>query len=880
MHLHDGSQLAERRDAFLHYLPKRMDVIERRLHRFQQSGWDINGISLIHDETRRLGESSLRYELEGTGEPLLSMATLVKDILIHEVLPTPTLSNQLWSLIETINTAIRRAQAPPSDIVAGPHPVAIAQPPPLPTPFLDDTASTLTIELTESALHHTGTPSVAPIISETTPIPLAPGRIAKPSVSVNVPTAPTEDLYQLTLAPGYRLYHLTSHDPLSIELDRRLEAQGVEVELLQDANELKELLRALPAHLVLVDSSFSAQLEDIGETVRQTRERINRRLLLVAISQADNIAMHLSARRAGVDALVVEPKNANDVLKRLQALVGAEREEPFRILIVEDDRNQALFAQGILRNAGMDSLVVLEPLNVMATLEQFQPDLILMDLHMPHANGIELTALIREKEAFMDIPIVFLSGESDEDRQFDAIDAGGDDFLAKPIRPRHLISALQNRVRRHRTIEKRRNKPLGKDLTIGLLDRGEFLEQLNTYMASLAPARQGGILFLEIENLNQLRKRLDSHMLEQLLDEVSHLLATIVGDLPVTRFSDNSYLVLDNLRDDVALEALALQVRNTLMQHTFQIKNHSLRLRLSIGVCAFKHSFNETNALLSAVQKVAHQARMNKRCVLRYEPPIATEEQNPATLQIKSPEENNHSDLELLYQPVVTLAGGDDAQYQVLPHMRDINGQLVPAAEMIPLHERTDLIVERDRWVMMQTLALIQDQRAQASALRLFVAQSALTLADNSQAAWLKAELVRHTVPGSALVIELHPEDVAMHIVAVRQFCDAMISTGVQFCLNQYDIGTGVDTLLEQLPLSFVKLSCKYSDDSLMSNLRGELRALIENAHRRGFEVIGQDIKDKQSAATLWMSGIDFIQGNLVRPVSHELDFDFTQAVL
>ena len=96
------------------------------------------------------------------------------------------------------------------------------------------------------------------------------------------------------------------------------------------------------------------------------------------------------------------------------------------------------------------SLVVLEAMDVLPSMIQFNPDLVLMDLNMPGANGIELTALIREQDEFMHTPIVFLSGESSDDLQFDAIESGGDDFLSKPIRPRHLISAVQTRVRRSR----------------------------------------------------------------------------------------------------------------------------------------------------------------------------------------------------------------------------------------------------------------------------------------------------------------------------------------------------------------------------------------------------------------------------------------------
>jgi EAL domain-containing protein (putative c-di-GMP-specific phosphodiesterase class I) len=62
--------------------------------------------------------------------------------------------------------------------------------------------------------------------------------------------------------------------------------------------------------------------------------------------------------------------------------------------------------------------------------------------------------------------------------------------------------------------------------------------------------------------------------------------------------------------------------------------------------------------------------------------------------------------------------------------------------------------------------------------------------------------------------------------------------------------------------------------------MRDELKVLIERSHRRGLEVIGHGVEDAQSAATLWMSGIDFIQGNLVQQADRDMDFDFQQAVL
>lgn len=680
---------------------------------------------------------------------------------------------------------------------------------------------------------------------------------------------------------GIRVYHLTDHGTLSLELDQRMEALGYEVELLESAGELRELLSALPAHLTVVDAAFSDQLEDIGAVVREVRERSQQRLLLVALSQdADDINLRLAARRAGVDSLVVEPNGAADVLRRLSILLAPGGDAPFRVLIVEDDRNQALFAEGILRNAGMETQVVLEPLDVLQALHQFLPDLILMDLHMPNANGIELTVLIRDQEPFLHTPIVFLSGEVDQDRHFDALEAGGDDFISKPVRPKHLIAAVQNRIARHRVLEARRARPSGKDPETGLFHRDEVLESMEALRLDSSEHSAGGVLFLEIESVNLLRDRLGLTALEQLLAIVGKLLGEKAGATPAARFGDGSYLILDHERDEAGLEALAAQLRGALVQHPFNVQGHPLRLRVSVGVCSLHHRFDDAGALLNAVERMAREARTSDKGVKRYEPVKPTEAVREAALVEQIREAIALNSLELLYQPVVAVAGSDDSQYQVLLRLRGSDGKLLPAAEVIPLAERGDFIVDIDRWVLQASLKLIRDRRADGRPLRLFVTQSALTLADPGQSTWLKAELVANDVPGTSLVIELRLEDAAVHAGTVRQFCDSMVDDGVQFCLSQFEAGQHAESLLDQLPLGFVKLARKYTTNTLAQALRDELKVLIDRAHRRGLEVIGHGVEDAQSAATLWMSGIDFIQGNLVQQAERDMDFDFQQAVL
>ena len=107
-----------------------------------------------------------------------------------------------------------------------------------------------------------------------------------------------------------------------------------------------------------------------------------------------------------------------------------------------------------------------------------------------------------------------------------------------------------------------------------------------------------------------------------------------------------------------------------------------------------------------------------------------------------------------------------------------------------------------------------------------------------------------------------------------------MVPAGIQLCLSQYRAGDEADALLAQLPLGFVRLASRYSTRLDDGPIRDEMRAAIERAHRLGLQVIGQQVEDPQAAATLWMSGVDYIQGNLVQRAAGELDFDFQHSVL
>ncbi|MBB5766640.1 EAL domain-containing protein [Xanthomonas euroxanthea] len=563
------------------------------------------------------------------------------------------------------------------------------------------------------------------------------------------------------------------------------------------------------------------------------------------------------------------------------ATVSASREgddtmaadAPYRVLIVEDDRSQALFAQSVLHGAGMHAQVEMTAASVPQAIQDYHPDLILMDLHMPELDGIRLTTLIRQQPGQQLLPIVFLTGDPDPERQFEVLDSGADDFLTKPIRPRHLIAAVSNRIRRAR---QQALQQVGEQVSVrsnpetGLPTRAHVMELLAD---ALARKQTGGLFFIEIASALGLRERYGYAAYERLMTQAGHRLASAAQPYPLARLNDNSFLLLGVDMPESSLEQQALEIRQRLSAHAFPVREEeSVHVRCAIGVAPLGLGFDDTGSALEAVERTALQARLRSDGVQAYLAPSQAEQQEQLRLV--------EGQLELAYQPIVAVAGGDTAQYQVLLRLRQADGTLLSAGQVIPAAEAAGRIADLDQQVMDHALGLLHLYQHAHPPLRLFVSQSPRTLARDAFADWLLKALVERGVAGQSLIVDLRLDDALIHAVTVQQFCARLMQAGVQFCLSQFEPGDEANALLSQLPLSFVRMANRFADAHGNAAVRDELRGVIDIAHQRGLLIIGQRIEDPQSAAAMWMSGVDFIQGNLVQTVGKELDFDFTNAVL
>ena len=120
----------------------------------------------------------------------------------------------------------------------------------------------------------------------------------------------------------------------------------------------------------------------------------------------------------------------------------------FKILVVDDEKDIILLLKYNLEAEGYFVKAATSGKDALQLAEKINPDLILLDLMMPGMDGIETCIQLRKIEKLASTSILFLTARSEEYSEVAAFDAGADDYIIKPIKPRALISRINSFYRR------------------------------------------------------------------------------------------------------------------------------------------------------------------------------------------------------------------------------------------------------------------------------------------------------------------------------------------------------------------------------------------------------------------------------------------------
>ena len=381
---------------------------------------------------------------------------------------------------------------------------------------------------------------------------------------------------------------------------------GFEVLSFSEPEQLVNAVRSAPPDAIVMDMIFPDNPSggsDVMQSIQSGREKS---IPTVFISSLDSFVNRLSAVRASSSGYFVKPVNMTELCSTLSLLTSAVKPEPYRIMIVDDEPQLAEYHALILQEAGMITLAVSDPFQVMSPLLEFQPDLILMDMYMPGCNGMELAKTIRQISAYISIPIVYLSSETDTDKQFEAMQTGGDEFLTKPINPQRLVSSVIVRAERMKIIRSQ----MVRDSMTGLFNHTATKEYLDVAIAH-AQRRQEEVCFamIDVDKFKAVNDTFGHPSGDRVLVALARLIRQHVRKMDtVGRFGGEEFAVI--LPDCSILDAVTLldKVRADFAAVSFQSKEETFSCTFSCGVAPLS-LYGDATALNAGADEALYVAK-------------------------------------------------------------------------------------------------------------------------------------------------------------------------------------------------------------------------------------------------------------------------------
>jgi len=564
-----------------------------------------------------------------------------------------------------------------------------------------------------------------------------------------------------------------------------------------------------------------------------------------------------------------------------------KREEPFRILFLEDSPRDAELLQHEILKAGIRfvGLVVEGRTEFVKGLSSFAPDIILCDNNLPEIDG--RTALSLAREACPKTPFILVTGSITDEQAADILACGATDYILKDRRSRlapavrRALDEAEERECRSRAEEAARrteeqivSSALSDALT-GLPNRRLLMDCLVRALGA-AHGREGfALLLFDLDHFKKVNDGLGHNAGDRLLVSIAEKLRSLArpGDT-VARLGGDEFAILAASVGEVS-EAIGLaeQVQQALLAPV-DLDGNEVTAPVSIGFVLGPAHYDGPEGLLRDADTALYRAKeLGRARVEVFNPSMHERVQAALRTQSDLRQALARREFRVLYQPIIWLGTNILAGCEALLRWDHPGRGLVPPAEFIPIAEETGVIVQIGEWVLREACAQAQAWEDLGPApLSMAVNLSARQFRERGLGRTVERILHETGLPPSRLKLEvtesalIHDADEAASIV------HQLRGLGVGFSLD--DFGTGHSSLsyVKRFPLSDLKIDRSFvTDITTNAETAAIATAVVNLGHSLDVTVIAEGIETEAQRLFLQSLRCDAGQGyHLGRPMTAE----------
>ncbi|MCL1473069.1 response regulator [Argonema antarcticum] len=403
-------------------------------------------------------------------------------------------------------------------------------------------------------------------------------------------------------------------DNLQLSEQLRLEAAGLgmSVEVATNLSAARQEISQLNPDAILLELSFPTTGEN-GLTLLAELSSSAPQLPIIVLTVLGDFSDRLEVARLGARAFLHKPMPPAQVLATVSQVLQQEQGSTAKILVVDDDPQMLTLLATLLEPWKLKLTTLKDPRLFWETLENVLPDLLVLDVEMPHLNGIELCQVVRNDPAWGGLPILFLTAHSSPNTVQKVFAAGADDFVTKPIVGPELVTRIVIRLERVRLLRQlAETDPLTR-----LANRSKLTSHLSL---SLHQAQRTNLplcfAILDLDNFKQINDRYGHGVGDLVLRWVGGLLLRSFRSNQdiVARWGGEEFVVeMYGMNKSAGVERLT-DVLAILRQETFTSPNGvEFGITFSAGVAQYPDDGTDLQALYRSADAALYQAKTSGR---------------------------------------------------------------------------------------------------------------------------------------------------------------------------------------------------------------------------------------------------------------------------
>lgn len=660
--------------------------------------------------------------------------------------------------------------------------------------------------------------------------------------------------------PGEQRIYLLEDDPDQAEyLAAELEIAGVSTSIFADAEALRIAVIERRPNAIVADIELPNARDGGLEVVASLKRTLGAPLPVVFASVRSDAETRLRALRAGGDGFFAKPVDVRALRVWLAELTAGHRDDkPLQIVIVEDDEDQAAVAAAALESYGMQVRVLDGALASMDELLATSPDVIVMDMHLPDASGLDLARIIRQEERFLSTPIVFLTADRSVQTRQAVFSNGAFDLIGKPMDPAELVSMVRSRGLEYRS--------QGEKLSfLGRLDPVTGLANAR-YLETMLEAGQKGdgrcgiiVSMIELEGLQRQYPSIDALHL-YLAKTAGRLRKALPASWLLAYLGEGCFAATGAAESRATLEryAQSLQAAINASQEGGTERIHAL---ISGTGAVLLEPKARGNRGLAEADELAHRAVQSGGGYRLPPPPASVETRALWAKQMRRILKEH--DLILLYQPLASAQGENCSYFELSVRRRSVHKARLtfPApserdAQTLAVRAELDLIV-------LSNACRILAQRAVGSTF--FVPVAVSTVAKRGFAGRLKALLAKQGTQAPSLCLELDEPELP-HSPEIGPAIDELRALRVRLALTGLGETASSERFFERMRPDIVKVGPGLVRDlcGVEDAAKERAQALLQRVRERGTPIVGAYVDDITTLRALWKEGVSYLLGDFV----------------